>query len=490
MLAAGTQLGRYEIAAPLGAGGMGEVYRAMDSRLDRQVAIKVLPPQFVQDQARLARFEREAKVVAALSHPNILGIHDFGTEQGQTFAVMELLEGETLRRRIDDVPIPWRKAVEIALAIADGLTAAHAKGIIHRDLKPENIFLTTSGWVKILDFGLARIELPLSPSGDTPTESYHPAQTEVGTILGTVGYMSPEQVRGEQADSKSDVFSLGCVLYEMVSGKRAFGRPSSVEAMAAILHDEPPELVNSGTKAPLELDRLIRRCLEKNPAARFAAGADQHVATVTSRQAAGVGQTFVPVGVFLALDPAGCPNFRSVGIEPVFIVAHADDGTELLAAGGAVRLHHDQTLLKIARFDEHPIQTGLGRIEEFCFDLDVVGDRDIFVVALIANQDFLFEELFLVLLGQPLGQAVDAGRIVADDLDFLLGTGALGFLENRAGEMPGRQSRSVIEHTLGSLAGGGQLDGVADRVEAVEMIDDRADLGEAFAVGEYEMEGD
>ena len=214
---AGTQLGRYAIAAPLGTGGMGEVYRATDSRLDRQVAIKVLPPQFVQDQARLARFEREAKVVAALSHPNILGIHDFVTEQGQTFAVMELLEGETLRRRIDRGAIPWRKAVEIAVAIADGLAAAHAKGIIHRDLKPENIFLTTDGRVKILDFGLARIK-PTSPSGDSPTGTYHPDQTEAGTILGTVGYMSPEQVRGQEADGTSDVFSLGCMLYEMVSG--------------------------------------------------------------------------------------------------------------------------------------------------------------------------------------------------------------------------------------------------------------------------------
>lgn len=274
MLSTGTQLGRYEIAAPLGTGGMGEVYRATDSRLDRQVAIKVLPPQFVQDQARLARFEREAKAVASLSHPNILGIHDFGTEQGQTFAVMELLEGETLRGRVAHGAIPWRKAVEIAVVIADGLAAAHAKGIIHRDLKPENIFLTSDGHVKILDFGLARIDSPVAASGDAATGSYHAAQTDAGTILGTVGYMSPEQVRGRAVDGKSDVFSLGCVLYEMVTGGRAFARESAVETMAAILHDDPPELMESVKNVPLELDRLIRHCLEKNPEQRFQSARD------------------------------------------------------------------------------------------------------------------------------------------------------------------------------------------------------------------------
>src|SRR5262249_27679083 len=177
---------------------MGEVYRARDTRLDREVAVKVLPTQFAQDESRLARFEREAKVVAALSHPNILAIHDYGTEQGQTFAVMELLEGETLRVRIGRGAFPWRRAVEIAAAIADGLAAAQAKGITHRDLKPENIFLTSDGRVKILDFGLARIQPP-SAAGETPTGTYHPDETQAGTILGTVGYMSPEQVRGHEA---------------------------------------------------------------------------------------------------------------------------------------------------------------------------------------------------------------------------------------------------------------------------------------------------
>lgn len=274
MLASGMQLGPYEILGPLGAGGMGEVYRAKDSRLERDVAIKVLPSQFAQDVARLARFEREAKSVAALSHPNILAIHDYGTEQGLTFAVMELLEGETLRGRIANGPIPWRKSVEIAAAIADGLTAAHAKGIIHRDLKPENIFLTENDWVKVLDFGLARFEPPASAPGDTPTVSFYAAATEAGAILGTVGYMSPEQVRAQRVDARSDVFSLGCVLFEMVEGERAFTGESVMDTLAAILHNDPLELVDSGKNVPLELSRLVKRCLEKRPDARCQSAPD------------------------------------------------------------------------------------------------------------------------------------------------------------------------------------------------------------------------
>jgi eukaryotic-like serine/threonine-protein kinase len=314
MLPSGTELGQYKIGAPLGAGGMGEVYRAMDSRLDREVAIKVLPPQFAQDQARLARFEREAKAVAALSHPNILAIHDFDTEQGQTFAVMELLEGETLRNRLAHGAIPWRKAVEIAIAIADGLSAAHAKGIIHRDLKPENIFLTTPGWVKILDFGLARMELPTLPSGDAPTGTYHPAQTEIGTILGTVGYMSPEQVRGKEADAKSDIFSLGCLLHEMVTGQRAFSRETSVETMTAILHDEPPDLADSGKKIPLELQRIIQHCLEKNPASRFHSAHDLAFALRAIQPDSKVQERGTPKGIVWGAAALALATIAALGL--------------------------------------------------------------------------------------------------------------------------------------------------------------------------------
>src|SRR5205085_5189987 len=216
-LAASTRLGPYEIVAPLGVGGMGEVYRARDTRLARDVAVKVLPDHFAQDPRRLARFEREVKAVAALSHPNILAIHDYGTHEAVTYAVMELLEGETLRSRLSNGPLTWRKTVEICAAIADGLAAAHAKGIVHRDLKPENLFLTVDGRVKILDFGLARImSLPNSQSETGP---YDPAETDLGTVMGTAGYMSPEQVRGQPADERSDLFSCGCILYEMLTGR-------------------------------------------------------------------------------------------------------------------------------------------------------------------------------------------------------------------------------------------------------------------------------
>jgi serine/threonine protein kinase/Tfp pilus assembly protein PilF len=271
MLASGAQLGPYQVLAPLGAGGMGDVYRAKDSRLDREVAIKVLPEPFARDPSRLARFEREVKAVAALSHPNILAIHDYGTEQGVCFAVMELLEGETLRQRLRQAALPWRKTVQIGMAIADGLAAAHAKGIIHRDLKPENVFLTTDGRVKILDFGLARVEA--QPSVSVATGPYQPALTGEGEVMGTVGYMSPEQVRGQVADARSDIFALGCVLYEMVSGQRPFARATAADTQAAILHDDPPELPADHC-IPLELARVIRHSLEKNREERFQTARD------------------------------------------------------------------------------------------------------------------------------------------------------------------------------------------------------------------------
>ena len=260
-LATGTRFGDYEILAPIGAGGMGEVYRGRDTRLGREVAVKVLPEPFANDPDRRARFEREARAVAALSHPNILAIHDYGTHGAVTYAVMELLEGETLRGRLTRGPLPWREAVEIGAAVAEGLAAAHAKGIVHRDLKPENLFLTADGRVKILDFGLARV----TPLPDTQAETgpYIPAGTDPGTVMGTVGYMSPEQVRGQPADAGSDIFSFGCVLYEMVTGRRAFQRETAAETMTAILHDEPPDPTDSGNPVPAELSRLVRHCLAK-----------------------------------------------------------------------------------------------------------------------------------------------------------------------------------------------------------------------------------
>src|SRR5713226_6312698 len=262
--AAGTHLGPYEILAPLGAGGMGEVYRARDPRLNREVAIKVLPERLANDPQALARFESEAKAVAALSHPNILAIHDFGKDRGVSYAVTELLEGETLRSHLRRSALPWRKAVEVGIAIADGLATAHSKGIIHRDLKPENIFLTSDGRVKILDFGLARWTAP-----STPGQSEAPTLTQENVVMGTPGYMSPEQVRGTPADARSDIFSLGCVLYEMVAGRRAFSRDTSAQTMAAILEVQPAELATTGKQVPAGLENVIAHCLEKNPQQRF-----------------------------------------------------------------------------------------------------------------------------------------------------------------------------------------------------------------------------
>jgi eukaryotic-like serine/threonine-protein kinase len=266
----GSKLGPYEIIAPIGAGGMGEVFRARDGKLARDVAIKVLPERVAQHPDALARFEREAKAVAALSHPNILAIHDFGSHDGTAYAVMELLEGKTLRERLRTGDLPVRKAVEQALQIAHGLAATHAKGIVHRDLKPENIFITTDGRVKILDFGLARQTLVVRDN-DTPTESRH---TAPGTVLGTVGYMSPEQVKGKLADHRSDIFSLGCVLYEMLSGQRAFQRDTTAETMTAILNEDPPDIAASKPAIHPTLEHIVRHCLEKNPEERFQSARD------------------------------------------------------------------------------------------------------------------------------------------------------------------------------------------------------------------------
>jgi TolB-like protein/Flp pilus assembly protein TadD len=268
----GRTLGHYRIVEQIGAGGMGEVYRAHDERLDRDVAVKVLPISLAQDPERIARFEREAKAVARLDHPNILAIYDFGADGGITYSVTELLAGETLRERLEGGALGWRKTAEIGAAIAEGLAAAHGAAIIHRDLKPDNIFLTSDGRVKILDFGLAR-EIKAAAPGDTdsPTVSRF---TDPGMVMGTVGYMSPEQVRGESADHRSDTFSLGCVLYEMASGRRAFERETVAETMTAILREEPEQPVATDSGVAPELQRIITRCLEKNPEERFQSARD------------------------------------------------------------------------------------------------------------------------------------------------------------------------------------------------------------------------
>jgi serine/threonine-protein kinase len=272
MLTPGTRLGAYEILAPLGAGGMGEVYRARDTRLGRNVAIKVVSERLSDDPKALARFEAEARAVAALSHPNIVALHDVGRDNGIAFVVMELLEGEPLDRRMTAEHLSWRQALEIAASIADGLASAHARGFVHRDLKPANIAVTRDGVVKILDFGLARQDpftMHAETAGDTATVA-----TEPGTILGTLAYMSPEQVKGEPSDQRSDIFSLGCVLYEMLSGRQPFQGDTSAETLAAILRDQPAPLPDEGGGIRPRIDAVVRRCLEKDPERRFQSARD------------------------------------------------------------------------------------------------------------------------------------------------------------------------------------------------------------------------
>ncbi|HYH06426.1 MAG TPA: protein kinase [Thermoanaerobaculia bacterium] len=277
LLAPGTRLGPYEIVQPIGSGGMGDVYRARDTRLDRDVAVKVLPERYARDPEARMRFEREAKAVAALAHPNILSIHDFGLTEERAFSVTELLEGQTLRHRMHEGPIPWRKVVEIGAALADGLAAAHAKGIIHRDLKPENIYLTGDGRVKILDFGIAQFTRPEPEESEDIDPSLMPTapmKTDPSAVVGTAGYMAPEQLRGEPVDATTDIFSLGSVLYEMVTGKAAFIRKTVIDSLSAILTDTPDVFTVSERMIPYELARVIQRCLEKNKDERFQSARD------------------------------------------------------------------------------------------------------------------------------------------------------------------------------------------------------------------------
>ncbi|MFI5181260.1 MAG: protein kinase [Thermoanaerobaculia bacterium] len=273
-LAAGSRLGPYEIVSPIGAGGMGEVYRARDERLKRDVAIKVLPASYSQDADRLRRFEQEAQAAGALNHPNITAVYDLGAHDGAPYIVTELLEGETLRARLAGGALAVRKAIDYAVQIARGLAAAHERGILHRDLKPENLFLTKDGRVKILDFGLAKLtqlESAGGPQTNLPTAT---AGTEAGVVMGTLGYMSPEQVKGQPTDQRSDLFSFGSILYEMLSGSRAFHRDSAAETISAILREEPPDLSATNRNVQPGLERIVRHCLEKSPEERFYSARD------------------------------------------------------------------------------------------------------------------------------------------------------------------------------------------------------------------------
>jgi serine/threonine protein kinase/tetratricopeptide (TPR) repeat protein len=303
-LSAGARLGSYAIVTKLGAGGMGEVYRARDAKLDRDVAIKVLSESWATDPEAFVRFEREARIVAAISHPNILAIFDFGVQNGVCYAVTELLEGETLRSRLDAGALHQKQAVDYAVQVAHGLSAAHERGIVHRDLKPENLFITRDGLLKILDFGLAKREAAVV-AGETTGAPTASAYTAPGVVMGTLEYMSPEQVRGLPADSRSDVFSFGAVFYELLSGKKAFKRETAADTMAAIIKEEPPELSESGRGISPALEQIVKHCLEKRAEHRFQSARDLAFSLV--EQGAGVSH---PVGVrarkpVFGLWPAG-----------------------------------------------------------------------------------------------------------------------------------------------------------------------------------------
>jgi eukaryotic-like serine/threonine-protein kinase len=273
-LSTSTRLGRYEIRSKIGEGGMGEVYRARAEKLNRDVAIKVLPIEFSQNADRLQRFEREAQAAGALNHPNILAVYDVGTHKDAPYVVSELLEGESLKERLQNGPISQRKAIDYAVQAAHGLTAAHERGIIHRDLKPDNIFITKDDRVKILDFGIAKLVEPVGEDVTQTEIATRKIQTDPGTVIGTVGYMSPEQVRGRHVDHRSDIFSFGAVLYEMLSGQRAFHGESAVETLNAILKEEPPELTTTNRNIAPSLELVVSHCLEKSPERRFQSATD------------------------------------------------------------------------------------------------------------------------------------------------------------------------------------------------------------------------
>src|SRR5262245_23652689 len=323
MLGPGALIGPYEIVSLLGEGGMGQVFRARDPRLGRDVAIKVLPADSAGDADAVARFEREARAIASLSHPNILAIYDVGRQNGAIYVVTELLEGETLRQRIEAAPVSWRKALEIGADIADGLAAAHARSVVHRDLKPEDVSVTTEGRVKILDFGLAQTDpyMTASDTGDLPTTRF---QTDPGIILGTLGYMAPEQLLGEAVSASADIFSLGCILFEMVTTKRAFQRPSGAATIAAILKDDIPRDELSEAVPP-ELQRVIEGCVEKNPLDRFQSAKD----LALTLRAIASSSAVMPADLVRTI--AGKPRRKSKAIDSIAVLPFENVGGDASA---------------------------------------------------------------------------------------------------------------------------------------------------------------
>jgi Tol biopolymer transport system component len=457
-LNAGSKLGPYEILGRIGAGGMGEVYRARDAKLGRDVAVKVLPERLAADADSLSRFDREARAVAALSHPNILSIFDFGRDEGLAFAVMELLDGETLRERLAAGALPTRKALEYAAQIARGLAAAHEKGIVHRDLKPENIFITADGRVKILDFGLAKVAAPEADQTKSPTVA---AATEPGTVMGTAGYMSPEQVRGKPADQRSDIFSFGSILFEMLTGERAFRGDSAAETMAAIAQKDPPEV--SGVEATLApgLDRIVRHCLEKNPGERFQSASDL---AFDLESAAGRSASSGAPAV-----PAAAPRRRrwvSLALSAIAIAG--------LALGIGFLLGRGTSHSTVPRFSPLTFRRGTIRSARFAPD----GQTIVYGAAWQGEPIRLFTAR---------RDSLESGRIDLPDADI--------FAINRNGEMAVSLGRhfQTTHHATGTLAvaplSGGAPRETLEKVEDADWSPDGRELAVIHEVdGRYRLE--
>lgn len=327
-LARGTRLGPYEIVAPLGAGGMGEVYRARDTRLGREVAVKVLPAEMSDQRKRLRRFELEARAATSLNHPNIVTIHDFGSFEGCFYIAMERVDGQTLSGFVRAAPLPPRRILDLGAQIADGLAKAHAAGIVHRDLKPANLMVTTDGFVKILDFGLAKL-VPTTAEDVSmlPTAA---GATEPGTVLGTVGYMSPEQAGGRPIDYRSDQFSLGAILYEMATGRRAFSGPTAAQTLAAVIESEPEPIARLNPGIPPPLCWVVERCLAKDPRDRYASTDDlaKDLQALRNR----LSELFLPAAVPL-------PAPRKIRVRPGILAGAGVIIIALAAAAGSIATH-------------------------------------------------------------------------------------------------------------------------------------------------------
>jgi Tol biopolymer transport system component len=430
----GARFGKYEVLAKLGEGGMGEVWRARDAQLHRTIALKILPPEFAADPSRRARFEQEARALATLNHPNIVAVYEFGEEQGQAFLATELVEGESLRARLDHGRVSPRQCAEIATQIAEAMAAAHAAGIVHRDLKPENIMLAASaGTVKVLDFGLAK-QTPDPKSNATLTMA---VATQPGTVMGTVGYMSPEQVRGASTDHRSDVFSFGVILYEMLTGARAFRGDSQVECMNAILHDDPPEPTDAGG-APPALLAIARRCMEKKPELRFQSAADLAFAL---RSVSGSAVS----GAQIALPAQPAPVTRRRWIWPAAAIV---SGAALFAAG--FYLSDRASRAEPPAFERLTFRRGWVRTARFTSD-----GRS---VVYTANWEGRKSHTFLSIPGDP--QSRDLGLPEDSKVLSVSSKGEIAFLEPPISPEDGAGTLARA-----SLSGGQmrpQLDGVVE----------------------------